>query len=269
MFTRGMISPPAQRASLFRNIRSPDKFARYPLVGLAMLIVGSLIFGVLAYNLVNHGPLLAWDVPLANSLHATALASPRWVNDIMIAGFYVGDQLVILIGVVLGIYFLCKRYWRELVMLVNGFGVSAIFFWVLSHIFNRTRPVFETPIWHMKVIPGFPSGHAIAIVCSYGLLLYFFVPKIKSRARKAWLIASVLFVSVYVLFSRLFVGDHFLTDIVAGLGVGLAWSGLANTAVELLFRKRTHIERPTRDEIVILPAGPMPETSTTLLADRS
>lgn len=231
---------------MFRNIRSPEKFAKYPLVGLAMFVIGGLIFGILAYNLVHHGPLLAWDIPVANGLHAMALGSPRWVDDIMIAGFYVGDQLVILIGAALGIYFLCKRYWRELVMLCNGFGVSAIIFRVLSLAFNRTRPVFETPIWHMKVIPGFPSGHAIAVGSSYGLLLYFFVPKIKSGARKAAVIAGVLFVSFYVLFSRLFVGDHFLTDIVAGLAVGLAWSGLANTTVELLFRKHKRIENPTR-----------------------
>lgn len=200
MFKRRMSSPPVERTGVFRNIRSSEQFAKHPFIGLAMFIVGSLIFGILAYNLVHHGPLLAWDIPLANSLHATALGSPRWVDDIMIAGFYVGDQLVILIGVVLGIYFLCKRYWRELVMLCNGFGVSAIIFRVLSLAFNRTRPVFETPIWHMKVIPGFPSGHAIAIGSSYGLLLYFFVPKIKSSARKAAVIAGVLFVSSYVLF---------------------------------------------------------------------
>jgi undecaprenyl-diphosphatase len=259
MFKRGGNSPHEQRTGVFRNIRSPEKFAKYPLIGLAMFIAGSLIFGVMAYSLVTHGPLLAWDVPLANSLHATALASPRWVNDIMIAGFYVGDQLLILIGVVLGIYFLRKQYWRELVMLCNGFGASAIIFRVLSLAFNRTRPVFETPIWHMKVIPGFPSGHAIAITSSYGLLLYFFVPRIKSRARKAWMIAGVLLVSVYVLFSRLFVGDHFLTDIVAGLGVGLAWSGLANTAVELLFRKRKPVARPTRAGLAIPRPSPIPD----------
>jgi undecaprenyl-diphosphatase len=265
MFKRSLSSPRVQRTGVFRNIRSPEKFAKHPLVGLAMFIIGGLVFGILAYNLVHHGPLLAWDVPVANSLHATALASPRWVKDIMIAGFYVGDQLLILIGVVLGIYFLCKRYWRELVMLCSCFGVSAIIFRVSSLAFDRHRPVFETPIWHMKVIPGFPSGHAIAAVCSYGLLLYLFVPRLKSRARQAWLIVGVLLVCVYVLFSRLFVGDHFLTDIVAGLGIGLAWSGLANTTVELLFRKKKRVEEPTHTGLAFPEPGPMPEPSAPLL----
>jgi undecaprenyl-diphosphatase len=264
MFKRSLSSPRVPRTGVFRNIRSSERFAKHPLIGLAMFIVGGLVFGILAYNLVNHGPLLAWDVPLANSLHATALASPRWVDNVMIAGFYVGDQLLILIGGVLGIYFLCKRYWRELVMVCNCFGVSAIIFRVTSLTFNRHRPVFETPIWHMKVIPGFPSGHAIAVACSYGLLLYLFVPRLKSRAAKAWLIVGVLLVCVYVLFSRLFVGDHFLTDIVAGLGIGLAWSGLANTTIELLFRKRTRVGKPAQTGLAMPEPGPMPEASVTL-----
>lgn len=231
---------------MFHDIRSPGTFARHPLIGVSMLIAGSLVFGLLAYNLVTNGPLLAWDVPLANSLHATALNSPRWVNGIMIAGYYVGDQLVAAIGVVLGIYFLRRRYWRELTMLANGFGVSALIFLLLSHIFNRPRPVFESQIWRLEPIPGFPSGHAIAVVASYGLLVYFFVPKISSRAGRALAIAGVLLVGLYVLFSRAFLGDHFLTDLVAGCAVGIAWSGLAHTVVERIFRKRTRVAATSR-----------------------
>jgi membrane-associated phospholipid phosphatase len=51
------------------------------------------------------------------------------------------------------------------------------------------------------------------------------------------LIAGVVLLGLYVNFSRLFLGDHFLTDIIAGCAVGVAWLGLAQTAVELLFRK--------------------------------
>ena len=229
---------------VFHNIRSPGTFARYPLIGLAMFIVGSLVFGLLAYNVVTHGPLLAWDVPLANSLHATALNSPGWVRAIMIAGYYVGDQLVAAIGIVLAIYFLRKRYWRELTMLATGFGVSALLFLLLSRIFDRARPVFDTQIWRVKSIPGFPSGHAIAVVTSYGLLTYLLVPKMPSRRGKAIVIAGALLVALYILFSRLFLGDHFLTDLVAGCAVGIAWAGLAYTAVELLFRKRARVEAP-------------------------
>ena len=86
-------------------------------------------------------------------------------------------------------------------------------------------------------MPGFPSGHAIAVVSSYGLLTYFFLPKIKSRSRKLLMIAGMVLLGLYVNFSRLYVCDHFLTDIIAGTAVGVAWLGLAQTTVERLFRK--------------------------------
>ena len=231
-----------QARGVFHDIRSPEIFARHPLVGLTMCFIGSLIFGLLAYNLVTNGPLLAWDVPLAETLHATSLQSPEWVTAIMIAGYYIGDHLIVVIGVVLAIYFLRQRCWRELTMLVCGFGISALLFLLLAYTFDRPRPEFVPDVWgsgpHIS-IPGFPSGHAMAVVSSYGLLAYFFVPKIQSRSRKVLAITGVLLVGLYVNFSRLFLCDHFLTDIVAGSAFGFAWLGLAQTVVELLFRRRS------------------------------
>jgi membrane-associated phospholipid phosphatase len=220
----------------FHGIRSPAKLAQYPLIGLAMFIFGGLIFGVLAHHVVTHGPLLAWDIPLANSLHTMALNSPGWVNGIMIAGYYVGDQLIAVIGVVLGVYFLRRRCWRELTMLASGFGGSGLLFLLLSNIFNRRRPVFESQIWRVERIPGFPSGHAISVVASYGLVAYFFVPRISSWQGKAAVIVGAVLIALYVGFSRIFLGDHYLTDVVAGYATGIAWSGLAYTVVELIFR---------------------------------
>jgi membrane-associated phospholipid phosphatase len=227
-----------QSGGMFHHIRSPGKLAQYPIIGLAMLVFGGLIFGVIAYSVVTHGPFLAWDVPLANSLHTMALNSPGWVNGVMIAGYYVGGQLIAVIGLVLGIYFLRKRCWRELTMLAVGAGGSGLLFRLTSNIFDRPRPVFESEIWKIHVIPGFPSGHASAVVAFYGLLAYFFVPKISSRLGKATMIAGALIIALYVGFSRIFVGHHFLTDLVAGYAMGIAWSGLAYTLIELIFRNK-------------------------------
>jgi len=227
-------------------------FARHPFIGVAMFIFGSLVFGVIAHSVVTNGPLLAWDVPLANILHTMAHNAPQWVNAIMIAAYYIGNQLIAAIGVFLGIYFLRKHCWRELAMLVNGFAVSALLFLLLAHTFDRPRPDFEVPIWREEGMPGFPSGHAIAVACSYGLLLYFFVPKISSLSRKVWVLAGMAIVSLYVLFSRAYLGGHYLTDLIAGCAVGIAWSGLAHTVVERMFRKRNHVE-PTQRPGLALP----------------
>ncbi|HEX7434718.1 MAG TPA: phosphatase PAP2 family protein, partial [Anaerolineaceae bacterium] len=46
------------------------------------------------------------------------------------------------------------------------------------------------------------------------------------------------FIIVFVGFSRVFTGGHYLTDVLAGYAVGIAWSGLAFTLIEIYFKKR-------------------------------
>jgi undecaprenyl-diphosphatase len=235
------------RRGIFHDIHSPGWFAKYPLLGLSMFLFGGAVFGLVVHHFLTGGPLLAWDAPLAERMHARALASPEWLMTFMIVGYFVGDQIVAVIGLVFAFYFVRKRRWRELTMVIFGFGVSALMFLWLAHTFDRPRPDFEPELWKGANIwgweggeglPGFPSGHAIAVISSYGLLTYFFLPKIRSWRRRALVIGGVLLVAVYVNYSRLFLCDHFLSDMIAGTAFGIAWLGLAQTSVELLFRKR-------------------------------
>jgi membrane-associated phospholipid phosphatase len=241
------VVPARPSRGVFHDIRSPGSFARHPLVGMIMFLVGSVVFGLVTYHLVTDGSLLKWDVPLAKSMHASALQSPDWFRYVMIAGYFIGDQLVTVIGLVLAIYFVRQHCWQELTMLVCGFAISALLFLVLAHTFDRPRPDFEPEIWNGALkfwggedgrLPSYPSGHAMAAISSYGLLTYFLVPKIKSRSRRLLVLIGVLLLVVYVNFSRLFLCDHFLTDIIAGTAIGVAWLGLAQTVIELLFRRR-------------------------------
>ena len=54
---------------------------------------------------------------------------------------------------------------------------------------------------------------------------------------KILLVLIALLVAVYIGFSRLYIGDHYLTDIIAGYAAGIAWFALAFTIIEWLFKK--------------------------------
>src|SRR5512140_1225730 len=102
------------------DFRAPGWLARHPMVGVLMVIIGGLIFGTLAFEVRTHGALLQGDAPLAASLHAMATqASPNF-NETMTFGFFVGKELTEIIGVLLVLYFLHKRFWPELGMVVIG-----------------------------------------------------------------------------------------------------------------------------------------------------
>jgi membrane-associated phospholipid phosphatase len=217
------------------DLRSPGWFAMWPIIGILMFLVGASLFGAIAYNVSTQGPLLQSDAPLATQFHAQAVSQPERIIEFLIFGFFVGKELLQVIVVILALYFLHKRFWLELGMLLVGVGGGAIIWSMLIEIFDRVRPTQQLGIVVSDF--SFPSGHAISAVICYGLLAYLFIPKMPSLFWK-WVvgIASVL-TMLFIGFSRLYLGGHYLTDIVAGYALGLAWAGLVFTLVESFFLK--------------------------------
>jgi len=225
-----------QEKKVFQGLRASGLLAKHPFIGISLFLFGCLVFAGLAYNLFNNGPLLKWDMLLAKSLPAIGIQSPAFVKDIMAAGFYLGKEVIFVLDVLLAIYFIFKKYWQELAMVILGWSGSALIFYYLSTFIARPRPL--TQIWIVVNIPGFPSGHAISVITFYGLLAYLLVPKMTSALWKTIVVAIAVLIITFVGFSRIFTGGHYLTDILSGYAVGLAWSGLVYTLIEIYFQKR-------------------------------
>ena len=201
-----------------------------------MFLVGASLFGLLAFNVWTTGPLLQWDQPLNRQFHAQAVNAPARIIEFLVFGFFAGKELLLVIVFILSLYFLHKRFWPELTMLLIGAGGGATLWSLLIGVFDRVRPVDQVGI--VVHDPSFPSGHAISAVLCYGLLAYLFTPKMPSLFWKWMLWMGAIFTMAFIGFSRLFLGGHYLTDILAGYALGLAWAGLAFTLIERLFLKR-------------------------------
>jgi undecaprenyl-diphosphatase len=78
----------------------------------------------------------------------------------------------------------------------------------------------------------------MAVVVFFGLLAYLLVPNLQSAFWKVVVVAVAIFLIIFVGFTRVFTGGHYLTDVLAGYAVGIAWSGLAYTLIELFYQKR-------------------------------
>jgi len=207
----------------------------WPVIGVVLFLVGAGLFGALAYNVRTNGPLLQWDVPLARQFHAQAVKQPERIIEILIFGFFVGKEMLQVIVIILSLYFLHKRFWPELAMLLIGAGGGAIIWYSLTWVFDRVRPTNQIGI--VISDPSFPSGHTLSAVLCYGLLAYLFIPKMPSRFWK-WVVAvAAILTMLFIGFSRVYLGGHYLTDVIAGYALGLAWAGLVFTLIETLFLK--------------------------------
>jgi membrane-associated phospholipid phosphatase len=230
------LQDPQARKFLGVGLRSSELLARRPAIGWLMFIFGALAFGCLTYNLFAQGPLLEMDRSIAIAWPAIALKGPAFLKGLIDSGFYIGDQVIIGLSLLLSIYFIFRRYWEELTMIAIGIPGSSALFLLLSRSIGRARP--PTQIWIIEKIPGFPSGHAITSFTFYFLMAYLLIPKMRTAFSKGVVIFFATFIIVFVGFSRVFTGGHYLTDVLAGYAVGIAWSGLAFTLIEIYFKKR-------------------------------
>ena len=224
-------------ANTLQGLRSSGLFARLPVIGLTMFFVGSLTFGVLAYHLRTNEASPQWDMTIAKTFRAAQIDAPWSLMENVLFGCFLGTEVVILIGTILAVYFLYKRFWQELAMVLIGLGGGALIWVVLSHYFDRPRPTDHLDVLVLSG-PSFPSGPAMMAVLCYGLLGYLLVPKLPSLFWK-WFVALLLALAiVLVAVSSLLFGTHYASDVIAGFALGLAWAGVVYTLMERIFQER-------------------------------
>jgi len=61
--------------------------------------------------------------------------------------------------------------------------------------------------------------------------------KLNPALEKVLAVIMAILVTIFIGFSRLYIGDHYLTDLIAGYALGIAWFGLTVTLIELLFQR--------------------------------
>jgi undecaprenyl-diphosphatase len=102
---------------------------------------------------------------------------------------------------------------------------------VVKEVVNRARPSLVNPVAtaHGK---SFPSGHAMSSTFTYGALLLVFLPVIARRYRPVIVGGAALLVAA-ICFSRLALGVHYISDVVGGVVLGLAWLAASTAAFSI------------------------------------
>jgi membrane-associated phospholipid phosphatase len=214
-----------------------DPAARYglrvTLFALATL-VALIPFLYLLLQVTSEGPLTRTDTEVAESLHSVAQDSPGLVAAAKVVSFLsVPAWFYVIIGSA-AFYFWRKGRRRIATYLVVTNLVSGALDTIVKLTVNRPRPELEDPSVE-AFGKSFPSGHTMAATVGYGTLLLVFMPLIPRRWRVPAVIAYFVWVSLTGL-SRLSLGVHYVSDVLGGFALGLAWL-LAGTAAFSIWRR--------------------------------
>ncbi|WP_207857978.1 phosphatase PAP2 family protein [Lucifera butyrica] len=113
------------------------------------------------------------------------------------------------------------RRWLELGGLALSFAGGAVLNFVLKNLFERTRP----DAFHLVTAAGysFPSGHAMVSLCFYGMLAFLLARNAQTWPWRYFVGVITMLLVVAIGISRIYLGVHYPSDVVAGYSAGTMW----------------------------------------------
>lgn len=209
------------------------------MLGTAALV---LVFGIIA-NLSTDGASDPFDRWLLQSFRDEMgrAAYPRWLAEAIRDVSALGSAPVVslICGVVLGYLVMIRKRAAALLVLVAIAG-GGILNNVLKSTFERPRPDFIEPLASVSSA-SFPSGHATFSAITY-LTLAALLARTTPRLRlRLYAIAIGLLLTVLVGMTRVILGVHYPTDVLAGWCIGAAWSLLC-WSVMLRLQRQGQVE---------------------------
>jgi undecaprenyl-diphosphatase len=147
---------------------------------------------------------------------------PAWWDGPMRLVTSLGYYYAVVPLLAVAVFALYRRGWRlSAVLLVVSTGGSIVLTTVLKGVFQRTRPeLFDSG--YQASFYSFPSGHATVAVGFYGMLTVILAYRLRGAGRWAVAACGVLVV-LLIGFSRLYLGVHYPTDVLAGYLSALLW----------------------------------------------
>jgi membrane-associated phospholipid phosphatase len=143
---------------------------------------------------------------------------------------------VVLLGVAVAALLARGRRWTLLWTWIVAVAGSALLNQLLKRIFQRPRPHFAHPLL-VETSYSFPSGHAMESFVAYGTLAYLAVVLwLRSWEARVAAVCGAALVVVLIGFSRMYLGVHYFSDVVAGYAAGGVWLSALITGAETMRR---------------------------------
>lgn len=220
------------------------------LAGLALIVIAGWLVVELADEVLE-GTTQQYDEWILRALRepgsTTDPLGPEWLEDMWrdITALGSATVLTLVTAGCAGYLFMRKRR-RMLVLLAVATVGGLLVTLLLKNLFARPRPEFAAPDAYV-LTASFPSGHSMLAAVVY-LTLGVLLARTSDRYRyKLYFLSMALLVTVLVGLSRVYLGVHYPTDVLAGWSIGLIWA-LTCWLVAYFLQKRGAIEQPRESD---------------------
>ncbi|NID13627.1 phosphatase PAP2 family protein [Fibrivirga algicola] len=220
---------------------STDQFSGLPLTVLAMLLlVNIMILSEVAENIINAEPMVQVDLWFTQMLfHARGTGLSTFFYGVTWLGSLPATIGFALLGSIL---LLRQHKKRNVLILWSLIAGVASFVQVGKRTFVRERPLQVA--YYPETGYSFPSGHSATAMILYGLLAYWLIRGQRSVTRRVGIGVAAVGLILMVGFSRIYLGVHFLSDVLGGYLLGLCWLIVGIVLTE--WQRTSHSKSPIR-----------------------
>jgi membrane-associated phospholipid phosphatase len=238
-----------------KRLTPNEKYGLYLTIGSLITLFFIYLFFGIVQDYVGQDALIRADLRIINLI--SQFRTPR-ISQFMLFITYLAKGEIIIVAVIssLIILFLLRKwsYFRSLLIFVIG---GELFVWIIKNIVDRPRPPL-TEALVTETSYSFPSGHSFIAIAFYGLITFFLFETFKRKYLKILTLILGLILIALIGASRIYLGAHWPSDVLASFTSGLAWLSIVITITHIKkkFHPRIihspHLKQKTINKIIIL-----------------
>lgn len=223
--------------ALTRSLSAHGVLSVTAAVGAVLVVAATALAGVIYDAVTESDGVSVLDRPALQQ--ALALRTPRLDRGLTLFTHLGGPTGMTIIAAAVTALMVWR--WRSrtplLLMLITVAGSLAMTL-VGKAAIGRTRPAQIDAVPPFETSPSFPSGHALNSTAIAGMVAYLLLLHLQRRAARVLTVVLAAGWAVSMGLSRVFLGHHWLTDVMVGWVLGLGWLALVITAHRLFLSAR-------------------------------
>ena len=233
---------------LLKRVDHDTEFGLYLTMGTIISFGLLLVFLELLQDVVYKDPIVQADAWILNIVE---LFRSQNLDHIMLFFTYMGSWEAILVGTIfvsMVLYVLNRK--RYLMTLLFSVVAGQLIIMALKTIVSRPRPTSVSPIVFENSF-SFPSGHAFVVFSFFGLTAYFIYKHLRLSWQRVLIVVAMTLLVVIISFSRVYLGVHWPTDVLASYAAGGAWLTAMITSLEIREKRRQEKIEPYLNDTIV------------------
>ena len=204
-------------------------------IGTVVFFGAAWLFGGMAEDVITRDRLILIDEFISEWFHSHA--TPRFKVGAQFVSALASTATVSILFAIMSCILLWKRMWHWLLGLVLVVAGGMLLNVLVKNWVGRARPGWADPLLALTD-PSFPSGHTMMATIIYGFMAIYLILRSASWPWRFFVATTAILLVLLVALSRMYLGAHYLSDVLGAMAAGMAWVALCLTVVETLRRHR-------------------------------